>query len=123
MSTKLQIAAGILIISFIAIINYEYSCGNFSQPNKTKAEKILEDRLILSIQKYNRISNGMTYQQVEEIVGFRSTELSRAFSPAIKGVMNSVETVMYMWNNENGSNMNAMFQNNKLISKAQFGLN
>jgi len=29
---------------------------------------------------------------------------------------------MYQWVNPGGSNMNAMFQNNKLIEKAQFGL-
>lgn len=36
--------------------------------------------------------------------------------------MASIETVMYQWVNRNGSNMNAMFQNNKLVQKAQFGL-
>ena len=29
---------------------------------------------------------------------------------------------MYMWQNSDGSNMNAMFQNDKLVNKAQFGL-
>jgi hypothetical protein len=29
---------------------------------------------------------------------------------------------MYAWQNADGSNMNAMFQNDRLISKAQFGL-
>ena len=29
---------------------------------------------------------------------------------------------MYSWKNANGSNMNAMFQDGRLISKAQFGL-
>lgn len=31
-------------------------------------------------------------------------------------------TVMYSWKNANGSNMNAMFQNDRLVTKAQFGL-
>jgi hypothetical protein len=29
---------------------------------------------------------------------------------------------MYSWKNRNGSNMNAMFQDGELVTKAQFGL-
>jgi hypothetical protein len=29
---------------------------------------------------------------------------------------------MYSWQNDSGSNMNAMFQNGKLVNKAQLGL-
>ena len=32
------------------------------------------------------------------------------------------EAVMYSWEGNLGANMNAMFQNNKLVQKAQFGL-
>jgi hypothetical protein len=31
-------------------------------------------------------------------------------------------SVMYIWKNSDGSNMNALFQNGKLLNKAQFGL-
>lgn len=31
-------------------------------------------------------------------------------------------TVMYEWKNDDGSNMNARFQNGGLVNKAQFGL-
>lgn len=40
----------------------------------------------------------------------------------VPGVMESVDAVMYQWVNSNGSNMNTMFQNDRLIQKAQFGL-
>jgi hypothetical protein len=33
-----------------------------------------------------------------------------------------IKTVMYSWQNPDGSNMNAMFQDDKLVSKAQFML-
>jgi hypothetical protein len=32
------------------------------------------------------------------------------------------QTVMYGWNAWTGAGMNAMFQNGKLVTKAQFGL-
>lgn len=37
--------------------------------------------------------------------------------------MAGISTIMYQWDGDGfASNMNAMFQNNKMISKAQFGL-
>ena len=36
--------------------------------------------------------------------------------------MAGVSSVMYQWVNADGSNMNAMFQNDRLVSKAQMGL-
>jgi Domain of Unknown Function with PDB structure (DUF3862) len=65
---------------------------------------------------YEYIRDGMTYSQVVEILGERGQEIS---SSSIGGV----QTVMYQWTTRGGfGNMNAMFQNGKLITKAQFGL-
>jgi septal ring-binding cell division protein DamX len=57
----------------------------------------------------------VTYEEVVKIIGFEGTEMS---STEIGGI----KTIMYSWQNDDGSNMNAMFQNNKLNTKAQFGL-
>lgn len=65
--------------------------------------------------QYDQIVNGMTYEQVRSIIGTGGEELSRSD-------MAGISTVMYSWTNSNGSNMNAMFQNGRLINKAQFGL-
>lgn len=65
--------------------------------------------------KYERIREGMTYEQVREILGETGEELSRSD-------IGGYTTVMYSWKNSNGSNMNAMFQNGRLVNKAQFGL-
>ena len=65
--------------------------------------------------KYEGIQEGMTYDQVRAVIGEAGDELSRS---DIAGYT----TVMYSWKNSNGSNMNAMFQNGRLITKAQFGL-
>jgi hypothetical protein len=70
---------------------------------------------VVSKAKYDSISEGMSYEQVKGIIGASGEELSRSDLAGIK-------TVMYQWMNPNGSNMNAMFQNGKLIQKAQFGL-
>ncbi len=65
---------------------------------------------------YTRLKTGMTYPQVVEILGKEGTELS---SNEIGGY----RTVMYQWEGEGfAANMNAMFQNGKMIQKAQFGL-
>lgn len=70
---------------------------------------------IVTQAQYDRILNGMSYQQVRNIIGTGGEELSRS---DIAGMT----TVMYSWTNSNGSNMNAMFQNGRLVNKAQFGL-
>ena len=77
---------------------------------------------VVSFDKYKQIQNGMSYRKVVSIIGSEGEESSRNKIDGVPGVMSSVETVMYQWVNGNGSNMNAMFQNDKLIQKAQFGL-
>lgn len=77
---------------------------------------------IVTFNEYKLIQTGMSYEEVTLIVGAGGEELSRNKIDGIPGVMESVETIMYQWVNDNGSNMNAMFQNDKLVQKAQFGL-
>jgi hypothetical protein len=69
----------------------------------------------VSLAEYEQIREGLTYEDVCAIIGDSGQELSRS---EIAGY----SSVMYSWKNENGSNMNAMFQNGKLVTKAQFGL-
>ena len=68
--------------------------------------------------EYARLTTGMTYRQAVEIIGFEGEELSRS---EIAGIT----TVMYQWTNSglfSTANMNAMFQDGRLVTKAQFGL-
>ena len=65
--------------------------------------------------EFDAVREGMTYQEVVRIIG-ASGELQSSSDLA------GIKTVMYSWMNANGSNMNAMFQNDKLVQKAQFGL-
>jgi hypothetical protein len=70
---------------------------------------------VVTRSEYERIRDGMSYTEVRAIIGNDGVELSRSDVAGFS-------TVMYSWTNSNGSNMNAMFQNNALINKAQFGL-
>ena len=70
----------------------------------------------ITLAKFSRLDTGMSYSQAEDIIGFPGTEQS---SSDIAGT----RTVMYAWASPDGmANMNAMFQNDKLVTKAQFGL-
>jgi rubrerythrin len=70
---------------------------------------------VVTLFDYDNIQKEMLYSEVCSIIGASGVELSRSD-------VSGFTTVMYAWKNSNGSNMNAMFQNGKLISKAQFGL-
>ena len=70
----------------------------------------------VTLDEYNRVQNGMTYTEANNIIGEKGKEMSRTEIPG------TPLTVMYGWQNSDGSNMNAMFQDDKLITKAQFGL-
>jgi hypothetical protein len=64
---------------------------------------------------YLRIQTGMTYAEVIEILGEPGEELSR-------NELAGTTTIMYAWKRWTGANMNALFQNGRLVQKAQFGL-
>ena len=68
-------------------------------------------------EKYDKLQSGMSYSQAVAILGCEGEELSSSDMAGFK-------TVMYMWSGSSwtGANMNAMFQNDQLISKAQMGL-
>ena len=70
---------------------------------------------IVTKAEYDQIREGMTYEHVRSIIGAPGEELSRSD-------LAGFTTVMYSCADANGSNMNAMFQNNRLVNKAQFGL-
>lgn len=77
-------------------------CGEVLQP-------------VVSMEKYNRVQSGMSYSDVVGIMGSSGQEVSSSD-------MMGITTKMYVWQNPSGSNMNAMFQNDRLINEAQAGL-
>lgn len=80
------------------------------------AAELTEEASGVTLDKYNQLETGMSYAEVVGILGEEGTEMSRTD-------MMGIVTVMYMWDGKSfASNMNAMFQNDELVSKAQFGL-
>lgn len=70
----------------------------------------------VTLAQFEQVANGQTYEEVVAILGFEGTVSSESEIAGIK-------TAMYTWKGDGfGANMNAMFQDGKLISKAQFGL-
>jgi hypothetical protein len=63
------------------------------------------------------LHSGMTYREAVKILGCEGDEVSRSD-------MAGFATVMYAWKGSiwSGANMNAMFQNDQMITKAQMGL-
>jgi Domain of Unknown Function with PDB structure (DUF3862) len=70
----------------------------------------------VGLAQYQSLATGMSYSRVVAVLGCDGSELSRVDMAGFK-------TVMYMWQGDSAAaNMNVMFQNGKLISRAQFGL-
>ena len=78
---------------------------------------------VLTLSKYNQIENGMTYEEVVELIGCEGTQASEV------GEKDSdLYTVAYTYmgkeqvKGDTGANANFMFQGGKLTTKAQLGL-
>jgi len=69
----------------------------------------------VTAEKFDRVANGMKYEDVSEIVGQEGREMSR-------DVVGTVTTVVYTWSNDDGSKMTATFKNGSLVSKEQVDL-
>ncbi len=114
------VAIGLAILQS-AVWSYDPRTSTFSKPEAGLTMPAI-GKEVVTYTKYERIQNGMSYKEVVAIIGVEGREMSRNKMDGAPGVMESLVTVMYGWQNQGGSNMNAIFQNDKLVQKAQFGL-
>jgi hypothetical protein len=117
---QMQVTAGTVVLALIVVgAGIAWMTGAFSISDRT-GRTILPQGVgapapVVTKAEFDRIKEGMTYEDVVKIIGASGEQQS---SSDIAGY----KTVMYSWMNSNGSNMNAMFQNGKLVQRAQFGL-
>jgi hypothetical protein len=110
--------AGVLIVVLV-IGGFLWFSGVLSISDETGRmvlpSSIAAPAPVVTKAEFDRIRDGMSYEEVAKIIGASGEVLSSSDVAGYK-------TIMYSWTNSNGSNMNAMFQNGKLTQKAQFGL-
>lgn len=72
--------------------------------------------------QYDQITNGMTYDQVKQIIGSDGSKLSESTYKDAQG--NTVNVQIFYWqgNGSSDSNANITFQGNTVASKSSYGL-
>ncbi len=116
--TQVSPVAAVFVILTV-LVGVGWMSGMFSMTDSS-GRSVLPQSIgaaapVVTKTEFDQIREGMTYEQVAAIIGASGELLSSNDLAGFK-------TVMYSWANSNGSSMNAIFQNEKLIQKAQFGL-
>jgi len=82
---------------------------------QAKVDQLELDASTVTKREYDLIQSGMTYDQVTTITGFYGEELAASDMPGFSGRL-------YRWSNADGSAMDGMFSNGRLVQKTQLDL-
>ncbi len=95
-----------LLAILILILSFSVSCSS----NNSK----------ISMEEFNSINEGMTYNEVCEIIGGEGEQLANIDL----GLGDELITESYKWEGEGNADANAviMFQGGKVVTKSQSGL-
>ena len=104
----------IFIIIFCGGIALAMNLGDSIQRSASGTK---DDSEYITLDEYNKIETGMTYEEVVEIVGSNGTVSSQVESNGYKVVI-----ITWYGNGIAGSNANVTFTNNAVSGKAQIGL-
>lgn len=108
-----------LVVIVIVIIASSSGNENTNDTNTLENNEVVEETNSpkISMEEFEALATGITYEEAVEIIGGEG-ELTSQVDVA------GYDTKLYTWEGEGsfGSNANATFQNGKLTSKAQFGL-
>ena len=112
-----------IAVLFITLILSVSLCGCGVTPNdiiKGTGADIINSEASISLEEFNKIKTGMTYEEVCDIVGGEGT----LGSSVDVGVGDEYKTEIYQWTGSGtiGANANVTFQGGKVMSKAQVGL-
>lgn len=111
-TSKLLIGALVILVGCFVFFQFGGQKGWFGLFGAT----------VVTMPEYQQVANGMSYSQVAQIIGDPGEVISSSHIEGVPGVKASVDTVSYQWVNPDGSHMNAIFLNDRLISKVQVGL-
>lgn len=90
------------------------------QKIESEVEEILAPKNTITLEKFNQLQTGMSYKQAVSILGEEGEVMSES---SFGSGQYTTHTIMYTWKGGGFmANMNAMFQNGQMISKAQLGL-
>lgn len=105
----------LVVLSLLSVMLFT-GCGAVAE---TVTETVSGTDAPLTKAMFDSIENGMTYEQVVEIIGTEGEMLSEVGKKGDK-----IHTVVYMWYGKGGigANANFTFQGGKLLMKAQVGL-
>jgi hypothetical protein len=105
--------------SFGANANFTFQGGKLINKAQFGIEDEEASKVTITKAEFDKIQNGMTYEQVKQIVGGEGHKVSETGKPGTPE-----HTVMYDYQGEGeiGANASLMFQGGKLINKSQFGL-
>jgi len=113
---KKNILIGVIVllaVSFFITINDH---STTTSTTDTESKTVIQEPKVITMEKFLQLKEGMSYTDVVSIIG---EEGDLSSSSEIAGY----KTVLYTWKGTSlGSNMIATFQNDKMVSKSQFGL-
>lgn len=122
-SHKKLIIIVIVIIVLVALIG---SCAsgagnksdNSNSSSSTASQSTQQDKDSTKIDadKFAKIENGMTYDEVVSIIGSEGSEQST-------NEIGGIKTTMYEWESDGWGVATITFQNGKVTNKTQFGVN
>lgn len=116
----------IIVIVIIVLVALIGSCAsgagnksdNSNSSSSTASQSAQQDKDSTKIDadKFAKIENGMTYDEVVSIIGSEGSEQST-------NEIGGVKTTMYEWESDGWGVATITFQNGKVTNKTQFGVN
>lgn len=108
----------LFILIFVALVGGSIHFATLQNGAIQKSVSGVSDNSeYITLEEFNKIEPGMTYETVSKIVGSKGTVSSQV-------TMNGINNTIITWygNGLAGSNANVTFLNNKVNGKAQVGL-
>ena len=114
--TQTNNALILIAVVIIVLLSIGIAVSTADSTNSVSSQPEIQNNDKITLEKFNQIQTGMTYQQVVEIIGEEGT-LSTESSYSNQTMQ------IYYWYAKNGiSNTTVTFMNGKVTAKSQIGL-